>query len=79
MLLAALTIAATGAIGQGTPRQTKDDFKREGSPAQRKLKDALEGKAPPRLQVTGWVNSKKPIELRALAGKVVVIKFWGTW
>ena len=54
---------------------SQDDFRREGA---REAKDALEGKAPPELQVTGWMNSS-PLKLKALRGKVVVLDFWGTW
>ena len=59
---------------------TADDFAREGKPKQRALKDPLEGKAPPALQVTSWTNTDgKPIDLKQLTGKVVVLKFWGVW
>ena len=57
-----------------------DDFKREGKPAQRLRKDPLEGKSPPPLQVSGWMNTEgKSIDLKSLRGKVVVLKFWGVW
>ena len=55
-----------------------DDFRREGQ--NRQAKDALEGKAPPALQVTDWMNTDgKPVTLKSLRGKVVVLDFWGTW
>lgn len=55
-----------------------DDFRREDG--NRDLKDALEGKAPPALQVTGWMNTDgEALTLESLRGKVVVLDFWGTW
>ena len=65
LLLAAPTFAA------------EDDFVREDK--NRARKDALEGKPPPALQVTGWLNTDAPLELAALRSKVVVLDFWGTW
>lgn len=69
------------ALSLAVPAQQQgDDFPREGSPAQRAKKDPLEGKAPPALQVDGWLNSGgKPLELAALRGKVVLLDFWGVW
>ena len=54
-----------------------DDFAREDK--NRDKKDPLEGKAPPALQVTGWMNTDGPLDLASLRGKVVVLDFWGTW
>lgn len=61
--------------------QTQNDpFKREGTGKQREEKDKLEGKAPPKLQVIGWMNTDgKEISLKDLKGKVVVLDFWGVW
>lgn len=56
-----------------------DDFKREGDGERRAAKDELEGKSPPALQVAGWVNTDKPINLKTFEGKVVLIDFWGVW
>ena len=53
----------------------KDSFQREG---ERELKDQLEGKPAPALQVESWLNAQ-PLDLASLRGKVVVIDFWGTW
>lgn len=53
----------------------KDSFQREG---ERELKDQLEGKPAPALQVDSWMNSEA-LDLASLKGKVVVIDFWGTW
>lgn len=58
----------------------QDDFQREGNEAARAKKDPLEGKAPPSLNVTGWLNTDgKAIKLADLKGKVVVLDFWGVW
>ena len=46
------------------------------------MKDALEGKAPPALQVAQWKNTgkkNKALKLSELKGKVVVLDFWGVW
>lgn len=62
------------------PAQAKDDFKREGSAAQRKKKDPLEGKTAPALSVKDWMNTNgKALKLSELKGKVVVLDFWGVW
>ena len=35
---------------------------------------------PVALDVTGWMNTDgEALELEELRGKVVVLKFWGTW
>lgn len=55
-----------------------DDFRREDK--NRAAKDALEGQAPPPLEVTGWMNTPDGgLSLESLRGKVVVLDFWGTW
>lgn len=57
-----------------------DGFPREGEGEGRAKKDALEGKAPPRLAVESWMNTEgKALDLASLRGKVVVLDFWGTW
>ena len=72
--LTAVACLALPLLAQG------DDFKREGKPEQRQKKDPLEGKAPPALQVTGWINTDgKPLKLDELRGKVVLLDFWGVW
>ncbi len=72
-------VAALAIFGLSASAQSPgDDFKREGNPAQRAKKDPLEGKVPPGLSVTSWMNSK-PLRLSDLLGKVVVVKFWGVW
>ncbi|MCH8275225.1 MAG: hypothetical protein IH851_10585 [Armatimonadetes bacterium] len=71
-ILACLGMAATAGV--------QDDFKREGDAAARAKKDPLEGKAPPKLQVTNWMNTGgKELKLKDLKGKVVVLDFWGVW
>jgi hypothetical protein len=56
-----------------------DDFARERK-AGETVKDSLEGKPPPALQVAGWMNTGgQALELKALRGKVVLLDFWGVW
>lgn len=50
----ATNILAAFALG-GALLAQDDGFQRE--PAHRESKDPLEGKAPPALQVTGWLNT----------------------
>ncbi len=73
MSLLALLLLASFAPGQS------DGFIREGEGKSRKAKDAMEGKAPPQLQVGPWLNTKVAQTLPALKGKVVLLDFWGTW
>ena len=64
------------------PAQEDKDFKRErrGKGNSNKLKDALEGKVPPALQVSSWMNAPaKGHGLADLKGKVVGLDFWGVW
>lgn len=73
----ASTIAVVLALASAGPAQT-GDFAREGK--DRSRKDPLEGKAPPALRVTDWMNTGgEALSLDALRGKVVVLDFWGTW
>lgn len=70
---AALLLAlAAPVVAQG------DGFKRERNDRTGAAKDALEGKAPPALAVTNWMNTDG-LTLESLRGKVVVLDFWGTW
>ena len=57
------------------------DFQREGNGERRAALDAMEGKAPPALTVTQWMNAsqKGGLSLAGLKGKVVLLDFWGTW
>ena len=58
----------------------RDDFERERSSATTSLKDRMENKAPPSLQVQGWMNTGgQELQLAALRGNVVVLDFWGVW
>jgi hypothetical protein len=73
----AMCLAGVVATQGNTP---KDDFPREGEPSQRVKKDALEGKAPPALEVRDWLNTDgKALSLADLRGNVVLIDFWGVW
>jgi len=71
-LLLMLMMAGTAA-GQ-------DDFQRERGGENDAAKNALEGKTPPALQVSGWMNTDESgLKLPDLRGKVVILDFWGTW
>ena len=73
-LVAVLLAGAGLSLADDKP---KDDFKREPP---RAGKDALEDKAPPPLTVEKWMNTDdKPLDLKDLKGKVVVLDFWGVW
>lgn len=75
-----LTLSALLLALAGSAAAQADDFRRERKDATRAFKDALEGQAPPALDLTGWMNTDgKPLTWDALRGKVVVIDFWGTW
>lgn len=68
-----------GALGAGFVGQG-DGFARERSGATAALKDALEGKAPPPLTATEWLNFEgKAPTWSSLKGKVVVLEFWAHW
>ncbi len=57
----------------------KDDWLEDGDrPVKRRRLEALEGKAAPDLDVTGWMNSEA-LGKDDLKGKIVVVDFWGTW
>ncbi len=58
-----------------------DGFKRERIPARDKAsQDAWEGKAPPALHVTHWINvDGETPRLADMKGKVVVLRIWATW
>jgi cytochrome oxidase Cu insertion factor (SCO1/SenC/PrrC family) len=74
IVLGAALLVTGGFVFQG------DGFRRERSEATGALKDALEGKAPPALQVTEWLNLEgKPPTWKDLEGKVVVLDFWAHW
>jgi len=71
-------LVACGVGWAAIPTDASDDFRREGK--NRPAKDALEGKAPPALEVDGWINAPGgELTLESLRGKVVVLDFWGTW
>jgi hypothetical protein len=73
----AAALCSLGAVLAQAP--AADPFPREGKPAQRSEKDALEGKTPPALVVGDWRNTDKPLALADLRGKVVLLDFWGVW
>jgi cytochrome c biogenesis protein CcmG/thiol:disulfide interchange protein DsbE len=40
--------------------------------------DVMQGQIAPKLGLEGWINSK-PLSLKDLKGKIVVLDFWATW
>lgn len=76
--IAAAALLGAAALASGSTPSLDDGFPREDR--NRGSKDALEGHAPPPLQVEGWLNvDGDSLQLSELRGKVVVIDFWGTW
>lgn len=58
----------------------KDDIRRSGLAAARIEKNAIEGKRPPELHLSGWINApENGLSMEGLRGKVVLVDFWGTW
>jgi hypothetical protein len=73
-----LAICAVAVLVSGFCWQT-DGFQRErGDSKTDALKNAVEGKEPPKLVATEWLNSK-PLNWAGLKGKVVVLDFWAHW
>lgn len=74
-LLTMLAVATALAAVQG------DGFKRERSGTEADaLKNALEGKSPPPIMATEWLNiAGEPPTWKSLLGKVVVVDFWAHW
>ena len=57
-----------------------DMFRRRGKMENRADLNALELKAPPKLEVENWLNADGDgPTLDSLRGKVVLVDFWGTW
>lgn len=74
-----LALCAAAVLACGFAWQQRDGFQRErGDPKADSLKNAVEGKAPPKLVATGWLNSK-PLTFGDLKGKVVLVDFWAYW
>ncbi len=77
ILILSLVLASLTARGA---RKDSDFAREQGAPEGRVLRDALEGGAPPPLQVDGWINTDgDPPVLADLKGKVVVVRIWATW
>ncbi|HJT30571.1 MAG TPA: redoxin family protein, partial [Pirellulales bacterium] len=60
-------------------KANSDVFWREGREDEREHLNSLEGKPPPALTVTDWMNAGDATTLDSFRGKVVLIDFWGTW
>ena len=76
-ILVVLAVVAGALVGFGWQG---DGFKRERSGETAKLKDALEGKPPPPLMASAWLNLEgKAPTWESLKGKVVVLDFWAHW
>ena len=74
ILLAPLALLLTAATLAGV-----DDFQRERGKDNDAAKDALEDRLPPALVGRDWMNVEASLTLEGLRGKVVLLKFWGTW
>lgn len=59
--------------------RSADGFWRRGTVEERKELNALEGKPAPAISIDTWVNSGQDVKLDEFRGKVVLVKFWGTW
>ncbi len=58
----------------------QDGFQRERGGKNDEAKNALEGKAPPKLEMANWMNTgEKALNWEGLKGSVVVIDFWAYW
>ncbi|MEK7270932.1 MAG: hypothetical protein AAB215_08350 [Planctomycetota bacterium] len=40
---------------------------------------SLAGKAAPPFSAKEWVNTKEPLSLEKVKGKLVVLEYWATW
>lgn len=68
------------ALAASVAAEGPDGYKREGKPAERKLRDSLEGKPPPALHARDWMNTGgKTPEFKDLKGKVVAVQVWAVW
>jgi hypothetical protein len=72
ILAGTASIIVVGAIGF-----QKDGIRRYADENDSKQR-AWEGKAPPALVASEWVNSK-PLSLAKLKGKVVLLDMWAYW
>src|ERR1043165_2180705 len=70
-VISTVALAIAGFGGQ-------DGYQRERDGKSDVAKNAVEGKAPPTLVATDWVNTK-PLTWKDLKGKVVVLDFWTYW
>lgn len=74
IVLAALGVLAAAGMRAG---EFPDEWTWDNSAQARAHHAALEGKAMPKLEVTGWLNGE--VRSGDLPGKVVIIDFYATW
>jgi len=72
-----LTMVALGSLATFAIAGQKDGFRRYHDEADA-AQAALEGKAPPPIVSSEWLNSK-PLNWKALKGKVVLLDMWAYW
>ena len=75
------TLAMAAAIVVCCAFVSDDGLKRERKGGESDAtKDAMEGKAPPKLEMEKWMNvGEKAPTWKSLKGKVVVLDFWAYW
>jgi cytochrome oxidase Cu insertion factor (SCO1/SenC/PrrC family) len=79
-----IAVAAVALLASGIAA-LDDGFKRERSEQTGAQKDALEGKPPPAMIISEWINADewtragKELNWENLKGKVVLIDFWAYW
>jgi thiol-disulfide isomerase/thioredoxin len=65
--------------GEIDPNQVPDGRAVISLPAHKIAPMPKVGDAAPEISAKEWINSKKPLTLANLRGKVVVVDFWATW
>lgn len=72
-----IPLAACAAITLTSTSLRADEPQLENSNVRAQLNE-MQGKPAPKLALKGWINSK-PLSLKKLKGKIVVLDFWATW
>ena len=74
------TLAVAIALFASVAFVSDDGLKRERGGETDAAKDAMEGKAPPKLDMEMWMNvGDKPPTWKSMKGKVVILDFWAYW